>query len=93
MQDVEKKMETKFGSIMESCYSKSGKNPDKFANCVYDQSTVIQKEQTLFSNKLAYLGRNFADCMTSKSADMCKKETVELENKIADSFISVLDRI
>lgn len=83
---------TKMQSFFEACFSKSS-NADKFANCVYDGTERLKREQSLLEHKLAYLSLSLDKCLDTKDQDQCRTDALKTGNQVVTDFTKFLEKL
>lgn len=71
MESIEPSANLKMQQSMESCFSKSGGNPDRFADCIVACNKKIGDVVEPFQFKLLFLSKSAEKCLQSKDEAKC----------------------
>lgn len=66
MESIEPAANMKMHQALESCYSKSGNNADRFADCVLASNKKISDIVEPFQFKLLFISKSAEKCLQSK---------------------------
>lgn len=71
MESIEPAANMKMHQSLEGCYSKSGSNADRFADCVLTSNKKINDIVEPFQFKLLFISKSAEKCLQSKDEKKC----------------------
>lgn len=71
MEGIEPSANMKMQQALETCYSKSGNNPDRFADCIVSANKKIGEVVEPFQFKLLFISKSTEKCLQNKDENKC----------------------
>jgi hypothetical protein len=93
MEGIEPSANMKMHQAVEVCYSKSGSNPDRFADCIVSSNKKISDIIEPFQYKLLFISKSTEKCLLNKDEKKCIEEMTSLGKGIAQNMVSSLEKV
>ena len=78
---------------IENCYSKSGNNPDRFADCIVSSNKKISDIVEPFQYKLLFISKSAEKCLLKNDEKKCTEEMTTLGKGIVQNMVSSLEKV
>jgi hypothetical protein len=93
MEGIEPSANMKMHQSIENCYSKSGNNPDRFADCIFSSNKKISDIVEPFQYKLLFISKSAEKCLLKNNEKKCIEEMTTLGKGIVQNMVSSLEKI
>ena len=86
---IEPALNVKMQGWVENCFSKSGNNPDRFANCLSNGQKRAAELNEHFQFKMVFLSRSVQGCLqNNRSIDKCEADAIKTGKSIIDGLLN-----
>lgn len=91
---IEPNINHKMETSVETCMSKSSKNPDKFASCMMNTQKKVAEMSESFQLKNLFLANTIRSCLNEgNDSAKCSQEGKKLAVNIITSFLKEIEKI
>lgn len=79
--------------VLESCYSRSNENPDRFSQCVVDNNKKINDIMESFQFKMLFLSRHAKGCLERGNVKECTEKVTTQGKGVIESLLKSLNSV
>lgn len=76
IRSIEPLVDSKMGSVLDSCFNKNSTNPDRFAECILDKNKRVEEIMKSIEFKVLFFSKAANNCLAKRSVAECTQETV-----------------
>ena len=93
MRSIEPLIDSKMGSVLDSCFSKNSSNPDRFADCILEKNKRVEEIMKSIEFKVLFYSKAANNCLVKKSVGECTEETARGLREIIESTKKTIERL
>jgi hypothetical protein len=94
IKSLEPQIDSKMFSAVDSCFSKSSANPERFAECITDKNQRIDDIMKAFQFKVLFFSQIASKCLAhNKPVSECTQETVKGLKEVISNTRKTIDQL
>jgi hypothetical protein len=93
LRSLEPLVDSKMGSVLDSCFAKNTSNPDRFAECILDKNKRVEEIMKSIEFKVLYFSKAANSCLAKRSVSECTQDTVKGLKEVIDNTKKSIEKL
>jgi predicted metallo-beta-lactamase superfamily hydrolase len=93
LRTLEPLVDSKMGSVLDTCFSKNSSNPDRFADCILGKNKRVEEIMKSIEFKILYFSKAATNCLVKRSVAECTEDTIKGLKEVIDNSKKAIEKL